>query len=105
MPRIQSSWLAGCPPLVDPVVGAAVVECEEDQRQEEGDHERGQVLVPEDVVGVEVEVADGEVVLGCLKMHLKLSFQLSQHFGPKYQTWLLLNVMVRSENIHDPQRA
>ena len=59
---------SGCPPLVDPVVGAAVVEREEDQRQEEGDHERGQVLVPQDVVGVQVEVAHRQVVLGGLQM-------------------------------------
>ena len=90
MPGIQSSWLAVCPPLVDPVVGAAVVEREEDQRQEEGDHERGQVLVPQDVVGVEVEVAHRQVVLGGLQViGNKLNFyKVSQMMGPKYQTWL-----------------
>ena len=54
--------------MINPVVGAAVVECEEDQWQEESDYERGEVLVPKDVVGVEVEVAHRKVVLGYLQI-------------------------------------
>ena len=54
--------------MINPVVGAAVVECEEDQWQEESDYERGEVLVPKDVVGVEVEVAHRKVILGYLRM-------------------------------------
>ena len=67
--------------MINPVVGAAVVECEEDQWQEESDHERGEVLVPKDVVGVEVEVAHREVVLRYLQMQQTRKLLRTNSFG------------------------
>ena len=83
--------------MINPVVGAAVVECEEDQWQEESDYERGEVLVPKDVVGVEVEVAHRKVVLGYLRecstpIILVRSGSMSEKRVSIIRSWLFLAV-------------
>ena len=67
--------------MIDPFAGAAVVECEKHQWQEESDHERCEVLVPKDVVGVEVEVAHREVVLRYLQMQQTRKLLRTDSFG------------------------